>query len=131
MSGRAMAMPHQTAYERAAPDPRLVEQALEPSRNAVYWLEDAGSAARFPVLESSTSADLVVVGGGYLGLWTAVLAKRRNPGQRVVLLEAETVGWAASGRNGGFVEASIDDLPPNRRDMYNWQRRSKVLIKDL
>ena len=42
------------------------------------------------------TADLAVVGGGYCGLWTAVLAKRRDPTRRVVLLEQHTVGWAAS-----------------------------------
>jgi glycine/D-amino acid oxidase-like deaminating enzyme len=56
---------------------------------------------------SDTTADLVVVGGGYTGLWTAVLAKERDPGRDVVLLEAERIGWAASGRNGGFCSASL------------------------
>lgn len=51
--------------------------------------------------------DLVVVGGGYCGLWTALLAKERDPGRDVVLLEAREVGWAASGRNGGFCAASL------------------------
>ena len=52
-------------------------------------------------------ADLVVVGGGFLGLWTALLAKEREPSLRVVLLEQARVGWAASGRNGGFCESSL------------------------
>jgi glycine/D-amino acid oxidase-like deaminating enzyme len=48
-----------------------------------------------------------VVGGGYSGLWTAVLAKERDPSRDVVLLEARRIGWAASGRNGGFCSASL------------------------
>ncbi|MCX6481298.1 MAG: FAD-dependent oxidoreductase, partial [Mycobacterium sp.] len=48
-----------------------------------------------------------VVGGGYTGLWTALHAAERHRGARVVLIEAERLGWAASGRNGGFVEASL------------------------
>ena len=52
------------------------------------------------------SCDLVVVGGGYTGLWTALLAKEADPGRDVVVLEAGRVGWAASGRNGGFCAAS-------------------------
>lgn len=108
----------QTAYERHAPDPRLVESALAPSRHAVFWLEDAGDAARYPTLTDRIDADLTVVGGGYLGLWTALLAKRRNPAQRVVLLEAETIGWAASGRNGGFCEASITHGEENGRSRW-------------
>ena len=49
----------------------------------------------------------MVVGGGYLGLWTALLAKEREPGRDVLLLEAGRCGDAASGRNGGFCEASL------------------------
>jgi len=48
--------------------------------------------------------------------------------KRLFVLTTRTMHWFLK---RGFVEASIDDLPPNRRDMYNWQRRSKVLIKDL
>ena len=58
-------------------------------------------------LAGAHTADLVVVGAGYCGLWTALLAKQEDPGRRVVVLESHTVGWAASGRNGGFVEASL------------------------
>jgi glycine/D-amino acid oxidase-like deaminating enzyme len=106
---------HQTAYERHAPDPREVSPALAGSRSGVFWLEEAGAGVRHPALRGSADADLTIVGGGYLGLWTAVLAKRRNPGQRVVLLEGRTIGWAASGRNGGFVEASITHGEENGR----------------
>ena len=64
-----------------------------------------GSWRGRPVLDERV--DLLVVGGGYTGLWTAVRAKERNPGRSVVVVEAKRVGWAASGRNGGFVEASL------------------------
>lgn len=109
---------HRTAYERNAPDPRVVERALAGSRQAVFWLEDAGAEPRHPELTAPTSADLTIVGGGYLGLWSAVQAKRREPGRRVVLLEARTIGWAASGRNGGFCEASITHGEANGRSRW-------------
>ena len=48
--------------------------------------------------------------------------------KRLFVLTTRTMHWFLK---RGFVEASIEDLPPNRRDMYNWQRRSKVLIKAL
>jgi glycine/D-amino acid oxidase-like deaminating enzyme len=116
---------HPTAYERHAPDPRLVERALAGSELAVHWLEEAGATTRYDELAAPTRADLVVVGGGYLGLWTAVHAKRRDPGRRVVLLEAHTVGWAASGRNGGFCEASLTHGEENGR--ARWPEEHDVL----
>ncbi len=48
-----------------------------------------------------------MVGGGFSGLWTALLARERDPSADVVLIEADTTGWAASGRNGGFCSASL------------------------
>jgi glycine/D-amino acid oxidase-like deaminating enzyme len=102
-------------YEREAPDPRLVDAALAGSRHAVMWREDVPDAASFDVFAGRATADLVVVGGGYLGLWTALLAVRRNPGARVILLEAQQIGWAASGRNGGFCESSLTHGAENGR----------------
>lgn len=95
-----------TVFERQAPDAAAVSSSLADSRFGTFWLEDA-PGDRFPELVGDTQADLAIVGGGYLGLWTAVLAKRREPSRRVVLLEQRTIGWAASGRNGGFCEASL------------------------
>jgi glycine/D-amino acid oxidase-like deaminating enzyme len=109
---------HLTAYERNAPDPRLVAESLAGSELGVFWLDDTDAAPAYAPLTASTQADLTVVGGGYLGLWTAVHAKRRDPGRRVVLLEAQTVGWAASGRNGGFCDASITHGEENGRSRW-------------
>jgi glycine/D-amino acid oxidase-like deaminating enzyme len=106
-----------TAYERNAPAPAAVQAALAPSRHGVFWLEDAPGTT-YDALTGTTTADLAIVGGGYCGLWTAVLAKRRNPGARVVLLEANTIGWAASGRNGGFCEASLTHGEENGRSRW-------------
>ncbi len=72
-----------------------------------FWLDDPARPEALPSLEGSTSAALVVVGGGYLGLWTALLAKERDPSRDVLVLEASRCGDAASGRNGGFCEASL------------------------
>lgn len=72
----------------------------------MFWLDDA-PGERAPRLAGDRDADLAIVGGGYTGLWTAIRALERDPGRRVVILEANEVGWAASGRNGGFVEASL------------------------
>ena len=72
-----------------------------------YWLGQAGAPPAADPLDGVDSADLAVVGAGYSGLWTALLAKERDPGRDVVVIEAGTAGWAASGRNGGFCSASL------------------------
>ncbi|HVA20885.1 MAG TPA: FAD-dependent oxidoreductase [Candidatus Micrarchaeia archaeon] len=50
---------------------------------------------------------MAVVGAGFTGLWTAIELRRRAPHLRVVVLEQGVVGYGASGRNGGFCEASL------------------------
>ena len=108
---------HPTVFERQAPPAALVTAALSRSEHRVFWLDDAPGTA-YPHLTAGRDADLTIVGGGYCGLWTAVLAKRRDPSARVVLLEAETIGWAASGRNGGFAEASLTHGEENGRSRW-------------
>ncbi|GAA0281809.1 FAD-dependent oxidoreductase [Cryptosporangium japonicum] len=72
----------------------------------MFWTDRPDvPAPRDPV--TGSSADLVVVGGGFTGLWTAVLAKQQDPSADVVLLEGRHVGYGASGRNGGFLSDSL------------------------
>ena len=59
-----------------------------------------------------------MVGGGFSGLWAALLAKEANPGRSVVLIEGNRIGWAASGRNGGFCEASLTHGAANGRERF-------------
>ncbi|GAA0522892.1 oxidoreductase [Paractinoplanes deccanensis] len=93
--------------------PRRLRAALAGATRAPYWLEDPGRPAPRPALIGAVETDLLVIGGGYCGLWTALQAKERDPARDVVLVEGEEVGWAASGRNGGFVEASLTHGPAN------------------
>jgi glycine/D-amino acid oxidase-like deaminating enzyme len=81
------------AYADAAPTP--------------FWLDDLPARPADPPLEGRVEADLCIVGGGFTGLWAALHAKADDPGRDVVVLEAERVGAGASGRNGGFVVASL------------------------
>jgi glycine/D-amino acid oxidase-like deaminating enzyme len=88
------------------PAPADHRRSLADAEPVPFWLDTPAPEAG-PTLAGRTEADLAVVGGGYSGLWTALRAKERDPSRHVVLVEAERVGGAASGRNGGFCSASL------------------------
>jgi glycine/D-amino acid oxidase-like deaminating enzyme len=76
------------------------------SRGVSYWLREALEAdpgEPCPPLKGEATADVVILGGGYTGLWAAWFLTERAPGIDVVVLEASVCGSGASGRNGGFV----------------------------
>ena len=78
--------------------------ALADSEQSVFWLDSPEAPVPRPPLEGDLRCDLAVIGGGFTGLWAALLAV---PDEDVVLLEGDRCGWAASGRNGGFLDASL------------------------
>jgi glycine/D-amino acid oxidase-like deaminating enzyme len=68
-----------------------------------WWIDDAGLGVVADPLAGSRSADVVVVGGGFTGLWTALALRERSPSLDVALVEGDFCGSGPSGRNGGFL----------------------------
>src|SRR5690349_9154823 len=82
----------------------------QPDTSTSYWLRDpAPAGVADPPLERDErlDVDVAIVGAGFTGLWTAIALTDTDPTLRVIVLEATTVGYGASGRNGGFCEASL------------------------
>lgn len=99
--------------------------ALSDASPVPFWLDAPGRPTPEPALVGDARCDLLVVGGGYSGLWTALLAKERDPGRDVLLLEGREVGWAASGRNGGFCAASLTHGTAN--GLSRWPAEMRLL----
>ena len=87
---------------------QLHVRQLAAAQPVAWWLdEDPLEPNPHPALVEDRTTDLCVVGGGYTGLWTALLAKERDPQRRVIILEQQETGAGASGRNGGFCSRSL------------------------
>ncbi len=99
-----MTEPHLSAIADAYPYP--------------YWYDDVDEPDSNPTLVRTDSCDLCVVGGGYAGLWAALIAKERDPERDVVLIDAREVGSGASGRNGGFMESSLTHGIANGQERF-------------
>jgi glycine/D-amino acid oxidase-like deaminating enzyme len=91
----------------AAPPTAADRAAFADAMPRTFWLDGRSPVGDAEGLRGVIDADLCIVGGGFTGLWAAILAKQHDPARDVVLLEAETLGFGASGRNGGFVSASL------------------------
>jgi glycine/D-amino acid oxidase-like deaminating enzyme len=74
------------------------------------WEAITPPAADRPALPHDADADVVIVGAGYTGLWTAYYLAKADPSLRIIVLEAETVGYGASGRNGGWCSSNVVGL---------------------
>jgi glycine/D-amino acid oxidase-like deaminating enzyme len=92
---------------RKTPRDSRAADALAAARPVSFWLDRKDAPPAQAALRGNDSADLAVIGGGFTGLWTALQAKEADPGRDVMLLEAQRIAWAATGRNGGFCSASL------------------------
>ncbi|MFB9892731.1 NAD(P)/FAD-dependent oxidoreductase [Planobispora takensis] len=76
-----------------------------------FWFRSSGLPAPGAPLDGDLDADVVIVGAGYTGLWTAYYLKKADPSLRVVVLEKEFAGYGASGRNGGWLVGELAGTP--------------------
>lgn len=98
-------------------DPRIAASYAEASHRP-FWLDSPAAPEPHPPLTADTTADLVIVGGGFTGLWAAIQAKEDDPSRDVVLVEGESIAFGGSGRNGGFCDATLTHGLPNGLDRF-------------
>jgi len=99
--------------QNGAQDLGLTGYALTPGRQRSWWLRDAlaqDPGQDCPPLNQDVKADVVIVGGGFTGLWTAYHLHEHNPNLGIVVLEQDICGGGPSGRNGGFASGWWDEL---------------------
>lgn len=95
-----------------------------PPLSASLWGATARPAPTTPALTRAVEADVVIVGGGFSGLSTAISLAER--GRTVRVLEAVEPGWGASGRNGGQVIPGARHLPDELVDAYGRARGERL-----
>ena len=91
----------------------LTDDALTPGAQRSWWLREALAAESEPPrppLNKDVSTDVVIVGGGFTGLWTAYFLTESHPSLGIVILEQDICGGGPSGRNGGFASGWWDEL---------------------
>jgi glycine/D-amino acid oxidase-like deaminating enzyme len=91
-----------------------------------FWLDDPSRPTPEPQLTKNGTTDLLVIGAGFTGLWTALLAKEETPSRDVLILEAGEVATGATGRNGGFMDASITHGFYN--GLSRWPKEFRTLL---
>lgn len=91
-----------------------------------YYAATANDRTRHPALEGTVKADVCVIGGGFSGVATALTMAER--GRSVVLLEANRIGWGASGRNGGQMIGGISGEATIERQLG---KAGAKLVRDI
>jgi len=102
---------------RVAPETlalNLTGKALTPGAQRSWWLREALAAEKDSApsapLKGDAKADVLIVGGGFTGLWSAYFLTEAKPELKIVILEQDICGGGPSGRNGGFASGWWDEL---------------------
>jgi glycine/D-amino acid oxidase-like deaminating enzyme len=101
-------------------------QSISDASHVPFWLDDLSRPTPEPELSKNISTDLLIIGAGFTGLWTALLAKEENPSRDIVILEAGEVATGATGRNGGFMAASLTHGFLN--GLSRWPKEMPILL---
>jgi len=100
----------------------FAETALKNTIFFPYWLDNKDAPEDEPCLTEDTAAQLVIVGGGFTGLWAAIQAKEADPNRSIILIEAGKVAYGASGRPGAIVSTSV---------MHGLSNAARIFPNDL
>lgn len=105
-----------------------------------FWLGNSGAYQENAPLKGDLNCDVVIVGGGYAGIATAYFLKRAEPSMSVAVLEAEVIGFGASGRNAGFAMTTFGLMmsltktffgPEKTRQSHRYMERAVDLVGEL
>ncbi len=105
----------------------IENRSLAEARPYPVWQETRTDAPAAPRLTGELSCDIAIVGGGFVGLWTALIARQRWPDATIVVLEAGQCGGEASGRSGGFCAPSISHGVSNA--LKRWPKEAEQLVR--
>jgi glycine/D-amino acid oxidase-like deaminating enzyme len=108
------------------PRPEILK-SLADAKPIPFWLDDKNRPESVSALTRSITADLCVIGAGFTGLWSALLAKESDPDLDVVLIETGKVASGASGRNGGFADHCLTHTLEN--GIERWPDELPTLVK--
>jgi glycine/D-amino acid oxidase-like deaminating enzyme len=96
---------------------------MEHWKNISLWMDQLGEPLiPRPSLEQDISVDVAIMGAGYTGLWTAYYLKQQNPELSIAIVEAQTAGFGASGRNGGWLMGELAGQDKLLKDSTEQQR---------